>query len=146
MEAAWNAERNAVEASYAEFFSSNGVDALLTPTHPIAPVRIEGKWDGTEDDGAAYNEKGGFAPIFNWIPMARYVRKFNEIKAPSVVVPTPARHAVVAEAVGSGASKSSEGLPAGVLIWGPPNADSRVLRLGMALEQEFLLGAEDEVR
>jgi Asp-tRNA(Asn)/Glu-tRNA(Gln) amidotransferase A subunit family amidase len=134
--AAWESEAAAIEAAYAEFFSSNGVDALLTPVHPIAPVRIEGKWE----DEAAYSEKGGFAPIFNWMPMARYVRKFNEVKAPSVVVPTPARHPLVE------GGTHTEGLPAGVLIWGPPNADGRVLRLGMALEQELLLGAEDELR
>lgn len=146
LEAAWQAERTSIEAAYADFFSSNGVDALLTPTHPIAPVRVDsGKWDGVEDDGAAYCEKGGFAPIMHWAPMARYVRKFNEIRAPSVAVPTPARHPPV-EQRGGGATRLLEGLPAGVLIWGPPLADSRVLRLGMALEQEFLLGAEDEVR
>ena len=134
--ATWEAERAGIEAAYAEFFSSNGVDALITPVHPIAPVRIEGQWE----EDAAYNEKGGFAPIFQWMPMARFVKKFNEVKAPSVVVPTPARHPLV-----KGASQT-EGLRAGVLIWGPPDADSRVLRLGMALEQELLLGAEDEVR
>lgn len=74
------------------------------------------------------------------ISWSRYVKKFNEIRAPSVVVPTSARHQLVAS------SGHAEGLPAGVLIWGPPNSDSTVLRLGMALEQELRLGAEDEVR
>ncbi len=132
----WERERDSIEAAYAEFFKSNGVDALLTPVHPIAPVRIEGAWE----EDASYNEKGGFAPIFHWMPMAKYVKKFNEIRAPSVVVPTPARHPLVSS------SGHAEGLPAGVLVWGPPNSDSTVLRLGMALEQELVLGAEDEVR
>ena len=43
--ATWEAERAGIEAAYAEFFSSNGVDALITPVHPIAPVRIEGQWE-----------------------------------------------------------------------------------------------------
>jgi hypothetical protein len=33
-----------------------------------------------------------------------------------------------------------------VLLWGAPRGDARLLRLGMALEQEILLGADDEVR
>ena len=68
LQAGWEQERDAIEGMYADFFSSNGVDALLTPVHPVAPVRIEG-WE----DDAAYAEKGGFAPIFHWMPMAKYL-------------------------------------------------------------------------
>ena len=66
LRASWEQERDAIEAAYAEFFSSNGVDALLTPVHPIAPARIEG-WE----DDAPYTEKGGFGAIFHWMPMAK---------------------------------------------------------------------------
>jgi hypothetical protein len=35
--------------------------------HPIAPVRVEGKWQSAK----AYQEMGGFAAIKHFMPMAR---------------------------------------------------------------------------
>ena len=53
--------------------------------------------------------------------LMRFTRRFNTIPVPSIAIPTPARHA--------------NGLPAGVLLWGRPAADSRLLAVAIALEK-----------
>ncbi len=45
----------------------------MLQVHPIAPVRVEGKWQGD----AAYQEMGGLGAIQHFMPMARYVQPGN---------------------------------------------------------------------
>ena len=54
-------------------------------------------------------------------PVSNVNLKMLDLRVPSVVLPTPARH--------------DGGFPAGVLLWGRPFADRRLLAFAMALEK-----------
>ena len=101
-----DAARRTVGAETAQLFTSQGLDAFVTPTTPcVAPVRgaetveIAGR---TEPVSAALVRYTGWAPV---------------TAMPAVNVPV-----------------RSHGLPAGVQIMAPPDHDSVCARLALALE------------
>ena len=105
-----------IEEAYARLFRDDALDAMLTPCLRMSPPSVVGPGAPENDPGRAFRraDQGLVAITHN----------FCSIPVPSVALPTAARHA-------------ASGLPAGVLLWGAPREDRRVLSLAMGLELLF---------
>jgi Asp-tRNA(Asn)/Glu-tRNA(Gln) amidotransferase A subunit family amidase len=138
--AAHEAERAELEAAFDAYCEATGVEFLLTPMTNCAPQnRREGAASYDAMVAATLKAKAGgpggapdmAALVPAWValympPISNVNLKMLDLRVPSVVLPTTARHDGV--------------FPAGVAAWGKPFSDRRLLAFAMALEAA--LGAQ----
>jgi Asp-tRNA(Asn)/Glu-tRNA(Gln) amidotransferase A subunit family amidase len=86
------------------------IDIVLTPTMMCAPLIIpKGK------DAVHKMHKSNENAL-----MGKFVGKFNQIPVPSITVPV---------------LKDKNEMPAGVLMWGMPHEDKKLLEIALAFEK-----------
>jgi len=141
--AAYEAEREELEAALRSAMEEEALAFLLTPATPAPPARHRSgpnSFAAHEIAGRAADAAGegdlvlGFARK-EWLPMVRgtytgeptrFTFQLLDLNVPSIAMRTAARHTV-----------DGTSLPAGILLWGAPKGDRRLLEQGMALEAQL---------
>jgi len=121
LKATYDAQCTAWEAKYTSYFDAHAIDVILTPccaTEP-APARTPEEYD----------DPASFVPlIIESLKVYKPVgHGLNGLPIPSIALPTPATH--------SAPSLGGPPMPAGVLLWGRPNGDKKLIEVAMALEK-----------
>ena len=107
-------------SKYEKFFADHNVDVVLTPVcHGTPPLCLS-----NEEYQSSSN---AFKTFSMAVGPSAGACLFNNLSAPSLAMPTPAMHKEI-------------GMPAGILLWGKPNDDRRLIQIGIALENAFAAG------
>ena len=105
--------RPQLQKIYSDYFTTNGLDAMMFPTCPVLPAPIDpvnGSGTISVDDGP---------PVETFSTTIRNMGPGSCAGVPSLSLP---------------AGMTPGGLPVGVDIEGPVDSDSRILAVGMAIE------------
>ncbi len=105
--------RPRLQRAYADYFAAHGVDAILFPTSPVLPAPIDAV------NGSSTLSVDGGPPVDTFATTIRNVGPGSCAGVPSLSVP---------------AGLTPGGLPVGLDLEGPVDADTRLLAIGMALE------------
>ena len=112
-----NVHRPALQKVYSDYFTTNGVDAIMFPTSPVLPAPIDAV------NGSSTMSFDGGPPVDTFTTTIRNMGPGSCVGVPSLSLP---------------AGVSSRGLPVGLCLEGPVDSDTRVLAIGLAIES--LLG------
>ena len=121
LEEAFTAELAAHEAAFGKFFDDHGVDVIITPCTHGHPPRVS--TEAEYKDGTATIKKHMMVVFGPSTPIMYGV----SLQIPSLAMPTAARH---------DPPEGHEGaaMPAGVLLWGRPGGDAKLIQVALALE------------
>lgn len=114
-------ELRAMEAAYSRYFEAHACDVMVTPAFagPPAKCLTDAEYRAFPDQLSMLLQGGGR-------PMMAYVMAFTTLRVPCLALPTPARH--------EGLDIPGPPPPAGLLLWGRPHDDKKLLKVGIALE------------
>jgi mandelamide amidase len=145
----YEAEKADFTAAITAYFTDNNIEALLTPGTFGPPVDCEeGEWSFTALEEAfraatttEARAEGMGAMIEATLKLksmkglSRVNSKWLDLPVPSIALATTARHEV--ESTDGKKKKTKRTFPAGVFLWGQPNADRRLLQVVMTLEERM---------
>lgn len=121
LKAKYDKEIGEMKERYLSYMADHGADVILTPCCAGPPNLAK-----TAEE---YNDNASFLPlIMGAMAVYKPIMGLNGVAIPSIAMPTPARHE--AADIGSGGA-----LPSGVLLWGRPDGDKRMIEVAMALEK-----------
>lgn len=123
----YDKEVAAMAEAFAKYMDDAGVDVILSPctTGPPSPALTSAEYsDPTTFGPLIVGSIGKYAPIFG----------LNGVAIPSITIPTAARHEN--PELGGGP------MPAGILLWGKPKEDKKLIEVAMALEKALAAGAK----
>ena len=135
-------EKAELEHAFQAYMTSNGFACLLGPICKAPPCNNasgDNSFSKLQADVKAALDSGGDRDrvVDSWLALFM-TKEMSDTKftmvcldVPSIAIPTNARHSVPTR----GTEEAS--IPAGVLIWGAPQSDRRLLEIGMALEAQL---------
>merc|ERR1712232_1428866 len=114
------------ETAFNKYFDDNGVDWILTHCNTcVQPEAMTKEEYRDAEMKTLWMKNVGLAfggPLIQFDAL-------SAIPVPCLALPTPARHDEGVDL------KGGDPLPVGVLIWGRPRSDKKLIQIGMALEQ-----------